>query len=137
MHISLADLGTSSATLDQEQAVAVIGLGAVSSDGNVEKEELAGLLTELARLGVAADDEARERLVWDIVELAKQHGLGPLTGTALATLAGDRREAALRLAFAVSMSDGELPDEELRYVGELQAALGISDQRYDELLAEC
>ena len=134
-HISLSDLGTCDVTLSQEQALAAVGLAAVSSDGDVSSDELAGLLDALARLGVGADDDARQSLVPEAAGLAKQHGLGPLTGTAIAAL-GDRRDDALRLAFAVLMSDGDIPDDELRFIGELQHALGISDDRYDELLAE-
>lgn len=135
-HISLAELGTSDATLSQDQALAVIGMGAVSSDGDVSSDELSGLLDSLAKLGVGDSDEARQALVREVAGLARQHGPGPITGTALATLTDDHKETALRLAFDVLMSDGEIPDEELRFIGELQHALGISDERYDALLAE-
>lgn len=135
-HISLAELGTCDVALSQEQALAAVGLAAISSDGDTSSDELTGLLDGLARLGVGDDDEARQAHVREAAGLARQHGLGPLTGSALQTLAAGRKDDALRLAFAVLMSDGDIPDDELRFIGELQHALGITDDRYDELLAE-
>jgi uncharacterized tellurite resistance protein B-like protein len=67
--------------------------------------------------------------------MADAVGLGPLTSTALATLEPARRELGLRVTFDVLLGDGAVPDEEIEYVRELQQALGVSDERYDELLA--
>lgn len=136
-HISLAELGTCDATLTQDQALAAIGLAAVSSDGNASGDELVGLLDSLARLGVGDSDEARQDLARGVIALSKRHGPGPVTGVALATLADEHRETALRLAFDVLMADGQLPDDELSFVSELQRALAISDDRYNALLEQC
>jgi tellurite resistance protein len=136
-HISLAELGTCDATLTQDQALAAIGLAAVSSDGDASGDELVGLLDSLARLGVGDSDEARQDLARGVIALSKRHGPGPVTGVALATLADEHRETALRLAFDVLMADGQLPDDELSFVSELQRALAISDDRYNALLEQC
>lgn len=136
-HISLAELGTCDATLTQDQALAAIGLAAVSSDGDASGDELVGLLDSLARLGVGDSDEARQDLARGVIALSKRHGPGPITGVALATLADEHRETALRLAFDVLMADGQLPDDELSFVSELQRALAISDDRYNALLEQC
>lgn len=122
--------------LSQDQALVVLGLSGLSSDGHVAHEEVLGLISALAPLGIGADDEARDALVHECARLSDEHGLGPLTAAALATIAGDHREHALRLAFAVLMADGDIPDEELQFIGELQKALEISDERYEALLAE-
>lgn len=122
-------------TLTQDQALAVIGLSAVSSDGRVENAELTALLEALARTGAVGDDGACVGLVQEVVRMADAVGLGPLTSTALATLEAERRELGLRVTFEVLMGDGDVPDAELEYVRELQRALGVSDERYDALLA--
>lgn len=122
--------------ISQDQALVVIGLAAVGSDGRIGHDEVLGMSAALARLQVLADDPARDALVHEVVRLVDEHGLGPLTTTALATLTGDHRELALRLAFAVLMADGAVPDDELAFVDELQRALEIPDERYDALLAE-
>jgi uncharacterized tellurite resistance protein B-like protein len=134
-HISLGDPGASKVTLTQDQALAVIGLSAVSSDGRVENAELTALLEALARTGAVGDDGACVGLVQEVVRMADAVGLGPLTSTALATLEAERRELGLRVTFEVLMGDGDVPDAELEYVRELQRALGVSDERYDALLA--
>lgn len=136
-HISLGELGTCDATLTQDQAIAAIGLAAVSSDGDASGDELVGLLDSLAKLGVGDSDEARQDLARGVIALSKQHGPGPITGVALKTLADEHKETALRLAFDVLMADGELPDDELTFIGELQHALGVSDDRYNALLEMC
>lgn len=123
-------------TLTQDQALVVVGFGAVSSDGAVGADEVTAVARGLARLGVLDSDEARDELLHEVVRLVHAHGLAPMNAAALASLADARREAALRLAIAVVLVDGSIPDAELAYVRELQRALGISDERHDQLLAE-
>jgi len=132
---SLDDL-RADVTLTQDQALVVVGFGAVSSDGEVGADEVTAVARGLAALGVLGSDEARDELLHEVMRLVHAHGLDPLTGTALVTLADERREAALRLAFAVLLVDGSIPDAELVFVRGLQRLLAISDERYDQLVAE-
>lgn len=122
-------------TLTQDQALVAVGFAAVSSDGQIGADEVTAVARALSGLGVLGSDQARDDLLHDVVRLAHTHRVGPLTRTALATLAGDRREAALRLAFAVLVVDGNIPDDELAFARGLQQALEISDERYDQLAA--
>jgi tellurite resistance protein len=137
MHANpLGDHPAARVQLAQDQALVVIGFGGVSSDGRVGPEEVLAVTAALARLHVLDSDQARDELVHEVVRMVDEHGLGPLTTTALSVLAGERREHALRVAFAVLLADGELPDAELAFAAALQAALEISDERYAALLAE-
>lgn len=123
-------------TLTGDQALVVVGFGAVSSDGVVGVDEVTAVARGLSALGISESDEARDELLHEVMRLVHTHGLGPMMGAALPIVAEERREAALRLAVAVVIVDGSIPDEELVYVRGLQRSLEISDERYDQLLAE-
>lgn len=119
-----------------DQALVVVGFGAVSSDGAVGVDEVTAVARGLSILGILDSDEARDELLHEVMRLVHTHGLGPMLGAALPVVADERREAVLRLAVAIVLVDGSIPDEELAYVRELQRSLEISDERYDQLLAE-
>lgn len=123
-------------TLTWEQALVVVGFGAVSSDGAVGVDEVTAVARGLSALGILDSDAARDELLHEVMRRVHTHGLGSMTGAALPVVAGERREAVLRLALAVVIVDGSIPDEELAYVRGLQRSLEISDERYDQLLAE-
>jgi hypothetical protein len=123
-------------TLTWDQALVVVGFGAVSSDGAVGVDEVTAVARGLSILGILDSDEARDELLHEVMRLVHTHGLGPMLGAALPVVADERREAVLRLAVAIVLVDGSIPDEELAYVRELQRSLEISDERYDQLLAE-
>lgn len=132
--LSLQDLGRSAVALTVEEALTVVGLGAVSSDGKIEEAELTELIGDLDELEILASvsEDGREEFVLRVVGLAEREGLGPLLGAALDTLATDQaREAAMTLTINILASDGALPDSEFDYLRALKHRLGLSDEQYE------
>jgi tellurite resistance protein len=132
--LSLQDLGRSQTALTPAEALAVVGLSAVSSDGKVEDIELTELVRDLDELGILANvsEDEREDFLLRLVGLADREGLGPLLGTALDALTTDRaRETAITLTINILAADGVLPDSEFDYLRELKQYLRLSDAQYE------
>lgn len=132
--LSLHDLGRAAAALTVPEALAVVGLVAVSSDDTIEEVELTELVRDLDELDILAgvSEDEREDFVLRLVGLAEREGLAPLLGAALEALTDDHaREAAITLTINILACDGVLPDAEFDYLRQLKHRLGLSDEQYD------
>ena len=132
---TLQHLGHVALSLDEVDALIVVGLFAASSDGRIDEAELRELVTDLDALGILDDlsEEEREDEVTRLVGLCDREGLRPMMGTALTLLNGPARETAFALTLRVLIADGLLPDVEFDYLRELRTVLGISDEPVERL----
>ncbi len=133
--LTLQDLGRVDLSLDEVDALIIVGLFAAGSDGEVEESELGALVADLEALGILDDqseDERREE-VTRLARLCEREGIRPMMGAALALLDGPARESAFSLTLRVLMADGLLPDAEFEYLRELRTVLGMTEEQVDRL----
>lgn len=132
---TLQDLGRVDLSLDQVDALIVVGLFAASSDGSIDDAELRALVDDLDALGILDDmsEAEREEEVTRLARLGEREGIRPMMGTALALIDGPAREAAFSLTLRVLMADGLLPDAEFEFLRELRTVLGLTDEQVDRL----
>lgn len=132
---TLQHLGHVPLSLDEVDALIVVGLFAASSDGSVDDAELRELVADLSALGILDDlsEEEREDEVTRIIGLCDREGLRPMMGTALTLLNGAARETAFSLTLRILIADGMLTDAEFEYLRELRGVLGISDEQFERL----
>ena len=126
-------------TLTSEEAIAAIGLVTMAADADIEEIEAEILVEALEEIEVfeTYSEEEFEEILNKIVSIAQDEGIEPLLNSAVAALPNhDLREAALMTAMLVVSSDDDLPEEEEDYLNVLQKLLGISDERYDEIIDE-
>lgn len=132
----LQQLGHVALSLDEVDALIVVGLFAASSDGKIDDAELRELIADLGALGILDDlsEEEREDEVMRIVGLCDREGLRAMMGTALTLLNGAARETAFALTLRILIADGLLPDAEFEYLRDLRTVLGISDEQFERLV---
>lgn len=130
MYIDPTRLEPCALELAAEEALVVVGLAAVSSDGDVEDIELTALVEALETLEILPDldEDAREDFVLRVVGLCDLEGLGPVLGAALRSLTDEAsRLLALELTVEVLVADGQIPDSEVVYLHAFKDVLGIGD----------
>jgi uncharacterized tellurite resistance protein B-like protein len=122
-----------------EEAIAAIGLVTMAADGTVEDVESEALVEVLQEIEFFEEysEEEFDDLLSKIVSIGQDEGVDVLLNSSVEALSNkDYKEAALMTAFLIVSADEDVPAEEEEYLGALQGLLGISDDRYDELLEE-
>ncbi|HEY9615726.1 MAG TPA: tellurite resistance TerB family protein [Microcoleaceae cyanobacterium] len=126
-------------SLTSDEGLIGIGLLSMALDGEIESVEtelLIELLDSIDYFEEYSEEEIDESLE-KIKSIAREEGGAVLFNTALAALTDEEyQEAGLMIAMLVVSVDGEIPEEEEEYLTEIQQQLGISDERYDELIDE-
>jgi len=122
-----------------EEAIAAIGLVTMAADGTVEDVESEALVEVLQEIEFFEEysEEEFDDLLSKIVSIGQDEGVDVLLNSSVEALSNkDYKEAALMTAFLIVSADEDVPAEEEEYLSALQGLLGISDDRYDELLEE-
>jgi uncharacterized tellurite resistance protein B-like protein len=122
-----------------EEAIAAIGLVTIAADGSVEDVESEALVEVLQEIEFFEEysEEEFDDLLSKIVSIGQDEGVDVLLNSSVEALSNkDYKEAALMTAFLIVSADEDVPAEEEEYLSALQGLLGISDDRYDELLEE-
>lgn len=122
-----------------EEAIAAIGLVTMAADGTVEDVESEALVEVLQEIEFFEEysEEEFDDLLSKIVSIGQDEGVDVLLNSSIEALSNkDYKEAALMTAFLIVSADEDVPAEEEEYLSALQGLLGISDDRYDELLEE-
>ncbi len=124
--------------LTPEEAIIAIGLITMIVDDTVEDIEaelLADVAAEFEIFEEYSDDELVE-IVDKVVAVSEESSVQGLLGSALVTLTESEElaEIALITAILIVAADGEVPESEEDYLNELQAALGIPDDRANEIV---
>ncbi len=131
--------GKVSQELTPEEAIAAIGIVTMAADAAIEEVEAETLVAILAEIEVFENysEEEVEAIFDKISSIAQEEGVEALLNSSLEALPNqDLREAALMTAFLIVSSDDDIPDSEEEYLTALQGLLGISDDRYDEIIDE-
>ncbi|RFP55104.1 MAG: hypothetical protein BJG00_015035 [Limnothrix sp. CACIAM 69d] len=124
--------------LTPEEAIIAIGLITMIVDESVEDIEaelLADVAAEFELFEDYSDDELVE-IVDKVVAASEASDAQTLLGSALAVVTQneDLAEIALITAILIVAADGEVPESEEDYLNELQTALGVSDDRANEIV---
>jgi len=122
-----------------EEAIAAIGLVTIAADGSVEDVESEALVEVLQEIEFFEEysEEEFDDLLSKIVSIGQDEGVDVLLNSSVEALSNkDYKEAALMTAFLIVSADEDVPAEEEEYLSALQGLLGISDDRYDEILEE-
>lgn len=121
------------------QAMAAIGLISMASDGKVEDAEVEALIQIVQRIDEFKQysEKQMQDLLQTITDISQTEGNGVLLGFAVDALSTPGlKEAALKLAFLIVAADGTVVNEEEAFLTDLQKVLGISNDRYDEILKQ-
>ncbi|MGI0485218.1 tellurite resistance TerB family protein [Pantanalinema rosaneae CENA516] len=126
-------------SLTPDEGLIGIGLLSMAVDSQVESVEtemLVELLDAIEYFEEYSEEEIDESLE-KIKAIAREEGGAALFNSSLAALTDEEyQEAGLIIAMLVVSADGEIPEEEEDYLTAIQQRLGISDERYDELVDE-
>lgn len=113
-----ADGESSGSTGDMEDAALGEMLSAIDLYEDYSEEDFAALGTEI---GTLIREEGIEAVAAQAIITAREEGL---------------EEAAYIIALVVIASDGEVPESEQEYIDSLYQALGISEERANEIIDE-
>ncbi|MBW4474149.1 MAG: tellurite resistance TerB family protein [Stenomitos rutilans HA7619-LM2] len=131
--------GGTQVALSPELAIAAIGLFSLYSDGEsgeVETEALGEMLSAIDLYEDYSEDDFAA-LGTEIGTLINEEGIEAVVTQALATARDEGiQEAAFIVAVVVIASDGEVPEEEQEFIDSLYQALGISEDRANEMIDE-
>ncbi len=131
---------SSTIELEPEVAIAIIGLYSAAADGEGMSSVEEYALTEfLSEVGIFADydEEDFKELTDKVVSLIENEDPEHLITQSIAVLPDEAyREAAYITATLLVGIDEEVSEDEQDYLFELQEALGISDERAQELIDE-
>ncbi len=130
------------AELDETEAVAAIAYiaGAVdfAADGGigakVEAKFLQGLITGIT--GEEITEEDLIALIEAFQEIINDAGPGALYNAAYNALPEELVAGAYMAACGMCVIDGDVPDEAVQFLGELQESLEISDEEAEEIRNE-
>jgi len=132
--------GGTQVALSPELAIAAIGLFSVFADGEstgaVETEALGEMLSAIDLYEDYAEEDFAA-LGTEIGNLINEEGIEAVAAQAIATAKEEGlEEAAFIVAIVVIASDGEVPEAEQEYVDSLYQALGLSEERANEIIDE-
>lgn len=135
--------GSTQVALSPELAIAAIGLFSVFADGestgatgDVETEALGEMLSAIDLYEDYAEEDFAA-LGTEIGSLINEEGIEAVAAQAIATAKEEGlEEAAFIVAIVVIASDGEVPEAEQEYVDSLYQALGLSEERANEIIDE-
>lgn len=125
--------------LTPEEAIIAIGIVTIASDTEVEDIEADVLVDILAEIELFEnyDSDEIDEMFNKVNEIVEEEGVEALLNSAVEALPNsDLRDAALMTAMLVVASDDAIPEEEEGFLGTLQEMLNISDERYNEIIAE-
>ncbi len=132
--------GGTQVALSPELAIAAIGLFSVFADGESTDEAETESLGEMLSAIDLYEDYAEEdfaALGTEIGNLINEEGLEAVAAQAIVTAKEEGlEEAAFIVAIVVIASDGEVPEAEQEYVDSLYQALGLSEERANEIIDE-
>lgn len=121
------------------QAITAIGLIAMSADGKIEASEVESLIQIVQRLDELKEYSEKQMtdLLKTITQISQTEGNGVLLGYAVDALSTPNlKEAALKVGFLITAADGSVVQDEEAFLTDLQKVLGISNERYDEILRQ-
>ncbi|HMV76586.1 MAG TPA: tellurite resistance TerB family protein [Leptospiraceae bacterium] len=121
------------------QAMAAIGLISMAADSHIDPSEVETLIQIVQRIDEFKEysEKQMQDLLNTITNISQTDGNGVLLGLAADALSTPGlKEAALKLAFLVVAADGNVVKEEEQFLTDLQNVLGISNDRYDEILKQ-
>lgn len=126
--------------LSPEVALAAIGLFSTYADGEVSGDAETYALGEMlssTELYSDYSDEDFEALGAEIANLINEARVESVVAQAITTIRDEGlEEAAFIIAVAIVASDGEVPEDEQEYINHLCEALGISEERGNEIIDE-
>jgi hypothetical protein len=129
-----------SIAIEPEVAIAIIGLFSAVADGKgISTLEESALTDFLSQIGLFDDysDEDFAELTEKVTTLIEENDPEELVAQAIAALPDEGyREAAYITGILMVGIDEEVVEDEQEYISELQEALGISDDRAQELIDE-
>ena len=135
--------GGTQVALSPELAIAAIGLfsefadgESTGSTGDVEDAALCEMLSAIDLYEDYSEDDF-VALGADIGNLIKEEGIEAVAAQAITTAKEEGlEEAAFIVALVVIASDGEVPEAEQDYIDSLYQALGLSEERANEIIDE-
>ena len=123
-------------TLSSEEAVAAIALVALEAVKPNDDEKLIKLENILWQSDLYAEyskDEISE-LIDRIIDILEQNNVGVLFNTAYASLSDDLILDAFEAAVNMLVEKGEVSDEAIEFLTELQISLHILDEQAQEII---
>ncbi|MGL5082221.1 MAG: tellurite resistance TerB family protein [Microcoleaceae cyanobacterium] len=122
--------------LTPAEAFAAIALTAVAADGVITNSESQILRTTFTRMqlfqGYSA--ESKNEMLDRLLSQIKLEGYETLMKTAITKLPQDLRETAFAVATDITLSDGELADEEESLLDALYNSLGLSEEVANKII---
>ncbi|UBF23940.1 tellurite resistance TerB family protein [Kovacikia minuta CCNUW1] len=132
--------GSTQVALSPEVAIAAIGLFSAFADGEFDDDAESYALGEMLSSIDLYEDYSEEdfaALGNEIANLIREEGVESVVGQAISTARDEEiEEATFVVALMVVAADGEVPEEEQEYINNLCQALGISEERANEIIDE-
>ena len=115
--------------LTEAEGMAGIALAAIASDGMITEEEAAGLGTSLSRMKVYAGMSNRDvnKVFEKLIKVARNEGVDKLLELSAASVRPELKQTAFALAADLLMADGNVANEEKRFLEKIQKNLGVND----------
>ncbi|NJK39654.1 MAG: tellurite resistance TerB family protein [Oscillatoriales cyanobacterium RM2_1_1] len=116
--------------LTPAEAFAAIALVAIAADGVIANSESQILRATFARMQLFQDysAESKNEMLTRLLDQIKQQGYEALMKVAVQKIPPDLKETAFAVATDITLSDGELADEEEQLLDALYNSLGLSEE---------
>lgn len=127
---------TSTIELTPPEAFAAIALTAVAADGVIQAEEAQIIQTTLARMELFKpySEDAKREMLDRLLGYINQQGYDTLLKAAIVKLPSELRETAFAVATDITLSDGDLAEEEENLLNDLYNSLKISEETATKII---
>jgi tellurite resistance protein len=117
--------------LTKEEAFAAVALSAVAADGVITEEEANGLVISLIRMKLYRGYNGNQMgaILNKCINIIKKEGLDALVTKAKEGLPAELCETAFAVAADLTLADGEIANEEKKFLEKIQIVLGVSEDR--------
>ena len=114
-------------TLNPREAFAAVAVAAVAADGVIEQSELQRLVGDLAEKKMFRNSNDLGNTLNKVASLIQKRGAGPVVKAAGKALSGELKPTAFAMATDLLLADGEVDQEERKFLEDFQKTLGIDD----------
>lgn len=117
-------------TLGLAEAFAAIILIAVASDGYVADSEVQAIVTDLSRMQLfrSYSGDVMRKMFDHLLNLLQRKGADALLRVAIDVLPHELQETVFAVTTDIILSDGDITEEEEKFLEQLYAALEISEE---------
>ena len=117
--------------LTKEEAFAAVALSAVAADGVITEEEANGLVLGLIRMKLYRGYNGNQMgaILNKCINIIKKEGLDALMAKAKEGLPAELTETAFAVAADLTLADGEIANEEKKFLEKIQVSLGVPEDK--------